>query len=260
LNIEFSKSTKSQPLSRNSSPRKRSRSRSASSSPVLKRRRTDNSRSPSRSRSRSRSPSRSPSRSRTRSRSPSRSPRRIRRTRSPSPSPPRTALQQTLAERSVLISDLLFGTTADQLEKLLSSCLNQSLSESTSQIESVVVDEENNSAVVRFKTISAAHQCLTLGQVVSFGRILQIRSLSGKDQPPVKETEQRVQSNVSFSSFNEMMNFFSSKRSLLGHLDSAHFKQVNILLSVNVLGAESQIKQSQRNLTEAFGNNQFVHE
>jgi len=151
----------------------------------------------------------------------------------------------------------LAGTSADQLEKLLSSCLSQSLSETPSQIESVVINEEKNTAVVTFKTASAAKQCVKLGQVVSFGRVLQIRGLSdhedSRDLSPEGERELRAQSNISFSSFSEMADFFSAKSSVLAQLDSTRFKQVNILLSVNVLGTESQVKKTQRNMSEAFG-------
>jgi len=157
--------------------------------------------------------------------------------------------QQDLEHRTIWISELLSGTTVDQLEKLLSSCLKQSLAYSTSEIETIAIDELKNIAEVTFKSVAAANECAKLGQIISFGRMLQIRSKSNLQDST--SSVARVEAQKTFTSFQEMSAFFSSRRNLLTPVDSS-VQRIKLLLAIDISATESQVKKAEKIIAETF--------
>jgi len=129
------------------------------------------------------------------------------------------------------------------------SSTSQSLSDTDSKIEKIVIDESSNSALVTFKTESAAKECLKVEQIISFGKVLHFKAPDSSKLTTKKSG--RLISTIKFSSVTNMVHALSREQSLqqLDILGSGSSVSVQIELVLS----DSQVQQTKTMLTSAFG-------
>jgi len=116
-------------------------------------------------------------------------------------------------------------------------------------METITIDDLKNTAEVIFKSAASANECAKLGQIISFGRVLQIRSKSNLQGST--SSIARVEAHRTFTSFQEMSSFFASRRNLLSPLEPS-VKQIKLVLAIDLGATESQVKKTEKIIAETF--------
>jgi len=167
-------------------------------------------------------------------------------TRDRSPSTPPTKI-------GVCISNLVKGTTSDQLTKSITTTLLTSHPQAYEPVKSIHLDSASNSALVELNSEEYAHTLVGLSEILYFGQILKVTETTKKDWNTITKTE-KCTCCLKFSTEESLLHSVANNQYNLGNFEK-NFEVLtsNVTFKVVLSGnSRENLHNSRKKLEEGF--------